>query len=454
MSKLHTFFKKITSEYSRLAVVILLAATLLPAAAFAWGPNRPTYSINAPADHVTMNSITDNPKIGDERNFMRVREQSARNETYADSIAVTPGKEYVVFVYYHNNASSTFNSDAHNKKGIARGAYMKSQIPAIVKNNTPTKATAYVGASNANPAEVYDDITFENKTGGDVEMRYVPGSTTIHNLGPTNGKILPDTILSGGGIKLGYDAIDGNLPGCNQYAGFVTYRVKAEQPNFTFKKEVRKNGTKEWKENITVNSGDKVDYLLTYKNTGTTDQNDVIMKDVLPKGITYVKGSAKLANSSYPSGTAIGDGIGEGGKNIGNYKATANAFLTFSATVTGTACETLTNTAALETKNGNIRDTASVQVNGTDCKPAPEALPTTGPVEVIAGLIGIGAITLGVIYFIRSRRELDAALIGAQSQDIVGRTTLVAHDEAHHAKEHTHKAHESHETHKPHSSKK
>lgn len=419
-----TYIRKIehfVAELSPKAIVfsfaVFLAVTVIPASVLAWGPARQTFTIQQPATYVTFNSITNNPAHGDERNFMQVRDKDATNAGYTDTMPLTGGKEYVVYIYYHNNASSSFNASG---VGIAHGAFAKAQIPALVKNGAATKAAAYVGASNANPASVYDDVTFQNTTGGDIALRYVPGSTTIHSFGPVNGKTMPDSILTDSGVKLGYSALDGNLPGCNDYAGYITFRVKADQPNFTFKKDVRVSGTKDWADTTTAAAGTKVDYQLTYQNTGSTQQTNVVLKDQLPAGVTYVPGSAKLKNGSFPNGKAIGDEIAQGGVNIGTYNPGAAAYLLFSATVNGTTCQTLTNTAAVETNNGSQTDTASVKFPGNACV---AALPTTGPVEVIASFIGLGAMTVGIVYYLKSRRDLEHTLHEAQIH-----ATTITHD--------------------------
>ncbi len=399
-----------------LQIVVIVAsivlAILVPAAmVLGWGPERPTYTAEVPADHVTFNSITNNPSHGDERNFMQIREREASNETYADDMSLTPGKEYVVYVYYHNNAAENLNASG---VGVAQGAFARAEVPAVVPNGQTKQAAAHVGAANATPKSVYDDIRLSNNSGGDIALRYVPGSTTIHNFGATNGATMPDTILSGNGVALGYNALDGVLPGCNEYAGFVTFRIKADQPNFTFKKEVRLHSTKEWKDSIAVPSGSKVDYLLSYTNTGSTKQSDVVLKDQLPEGVKYIPGSSFLMNANNPAGKVVDDGIEGTGLNIGAYEPGSNALLRFSAIVEGEPCAVRTNIAAVETKNGSMNDNANVQIEG-DCAPV-EELPTTGPIEVIAGLMGIAAITVGAVYYFKSRRDLESALYAAQSQ--------------------------------------
>lgn len=354
------------------AIFAIVAAVLIaPAALFAWGPGRQTFTMANPADYVTFNSITDNPTHGDERNFMQVREANAGNETYADQTSLTAGHEYVVYVFYHNNAASNLNASG---KGIATGAYVKAQIPTFVPSgSTGTKAVGYVGASNANPGEVWDDISFSNSTGGDISLSYVPGSSTIHNFGKTNGQTMSDSIVTTG-APIGYDALNGVIPGCNEFSGYVTFRVKADQPNFTVTKQVHKTGTTGWKKTEAVKAGDSVDYLVTYTNTGTMKQNDVVINDILPTGVTYTAGTTFVANATNPNGLKVGDNITKGGINIGNYSAGADAYVKFTATV-GTndslpvcGANTLRNTAKAQTANGVKQDTADVTVP-KECQP-------------------------------------------------------------------------------------
>ena len=73
MNKITTFIKRIPKKAS-LLVLILAAAIIIPANLFAWGPDRPTYTIEHPADHVTFDSITNNPDYGDERNFVTIKD--------------------------------------------------------------------------------------------------------------------------------------------------------------------------------------------------------------------------------------------------------------------------------------------------------------------------------------------------------------------------------------------
>jgi uncharacterized repeat protein (TIGR01451 family)/LPXTG-motif cell wall-anchored protein len=440
MSKVTSLIRRAPKRFTA-AVAMVAAAIIIPAAAFAWGPDRPTFTTANPAGYVTFNSITDNPAHGDERNFVQVKEASAANSTYADSISLSAGKEYTVFMYYHNNAASNLNASG---KGVALNAYAKAQIPAVVANGSNgTKAVGYIGASNANPTQVWDDISFSNTTGGDIALRYVDGSAKIFNRGATNGATLSDNIITSG-APIGHDALNGTIPGCNEFAGYITFTIKADQPNFTIQKQVRLAGTTEWKESVEAKPGATVEYQIEYKNTGTTEQRDVVLKDRLPANVTYVTGSTYIKNTSNPNGKLVSDNLTTAtGINIGHYTPGSNAFVKFSAKVNGDIaayCETTTlkNVARVETSNGSKEDGADVVVKSdkvcepgkiTVCEIATNKiisidesqfdaskhtkdlskceLPQTGTTENIVAVTGLGALIASIAYYVASRRALN-----------------------------------------------
>lgn len=410
MKKILNIFKY-APKYTIAILSIVAAAITIPAALLAWGPDRPTFTTAVPARYVTFNSITDNPSQGDERDFMLVRDSVDSNATYSNQANLAAGHQYVVYVYYHNNAAKNLGLKAVN-------TYVRAEIPAVVNNgSTGTIANSYVTSSNANPNEVHDDISFNNATGGDIALRYVPGSTTIHNLGAINGQTLSDSIVTSGAI-IGYNALDGVIPGCNEYAGYVTFLVQADQPNFTITKQVRKTGETNWQNNEAVNPGDSLDYLVTYQNTGTTQQNDVVIKDILPAGINYAADTTYLANGLNPKGTLVNNEIVNGGINIGNYAPNATAYIKFSASVIGNDSlancgqNTLKNIAEAQTDNGSKSDTATVtatkQCLYTPSLNTPSELPVTGISESILSVIGIGSASAAISYYFISRRSISS----------------------------------------------
>lgn len=189
-----------------------------------WGPERPTYSWSAPATKPVFNSITDNPSLGDERNFVRIREYGTEN-LYEDYVDIVPGKEYEVYMYYHNNASATFNSDG---SGIAQNVRIKTESPANLKSGETAviKGTISWG-TEGNMQEVWDTAFLTANE--DITLSYVANTATLHNGGDANGQILDADAMFSYGALLAHNVKHwGIIPGCNEYAGYVTYRLKAE----------------------------------------------------------------------------------------------------------------------------------------------------------------------------------------------------------------------------------
>ena len=72
-----------------------LGVGLLNAASVsAWGPERTTFTMASPATYPTFNSITNNPTIGDERDFVRVGEIDAKETDLVNELEVVPGRQY------------------------------------------------------------------------------------------------------------------------------------------------------------------------------------------------------------------------------------------------------------------------------------------------------------------------------------------------------------------------
>ena len=362
-----------TSLRTKAFIAMAVATVVVPAAVLAWGPtDRPTYTVNNPADHVTFNSITDNPDYGDERNFVRIKDASNTNAGgWSDTLAVQPGKEYLVQMYVHNNAATSLNESG---AGIAKNVRVMANVP-----NTTGKSVqvdGFISADNASPKEVWDQAIFTSDK--DFNLTYEAGSTTMYNNAHPTGINVSDSIVTSAGAPVGFDAMDGNLPGCFHYSGYVSFKVKVNMPetaNFTVSKEVSKHGANDWKESYTAQPGETVDYLIEYKNTGSAAQKDVMIKDTLPTGMTYVNGSTKFGTVAQPNGAPATDDITKGGINIGNYGEGSSTWVIFSAKVADNdalpTCgnNLLHNVARAETDFGYKEDSADVNVNKT-CQPS------------------------------------------------------------------------------------
>ena len=362
--------KKIWNAIARNPKKAILATTLaivglLPIVSNAWGPSRTTFTIEKPADYVVFNSITNNPAHGDERNFVQIKEAGASNATYADKLDIVAGKTYTVYVYYHNNAAANYNLVATNTR-------MNTQLPSSVKANTETSISAKIMADNANPKTVWDEAKVTSTE--NVALKYVSNSATIHSKGVVNGQKLNSNEFLTSGALIGYNALDGKVQGCHQFAGYVTYDFVVEatnKPNFTIAKTVSKTGEMKFDENVNMTDNQTVDFKLVYTNTGNTTQTGVIIKDVLPTGLTYVKGSTKVANkNSNGQPVTVSDNIVTTGINIGDYAPGANAFILFSAKINDFDCNKvveITNYAQAITKDGTKQDSAKVTVTTEAC---------------------------------------------------------------------------------------
>ena len=383
-------FNKLRSMPKRYAVLTaaLLAAVIVPAALNAWGPSdRATFTWDKPATYITYNSMTNNPKQGDERDFFKIRDYT-NNGQFTEKLDLVPGREYEITAYYHNNASTTLNDANSNYAGVAKGAYMRVEMPEVIKTGQTGRMNAFIGASNAEPAQVWDEVYGNNKTAGDITLRYVPNSATIRNNGALNGsKIDLNKLAGANGTLLGYNSLDGVLNGCEQYSGFVTYRIVADQPNFELYKQVRKADTGTWGENVNVTAKDEVEFRIEYRNTGTVKQDPVTINDKLPAGLTYVAGSSVFANSTTGGQwEAVGhDDVVKNGINVGGYLPKGNVFVKFKAKVDEKALKCgkneLVNNAFANTNNGTKRDTATVTIN-KECAPEPEAIVTCDALTV------------------------------------------------------------------------
>ena len=191
-----------------------------------WGPqDRQTFTWSNPADHVCFNSMTDNPEIGDEANFVRVRKVGGQDKS-TNNVIAEPGEEYEVFIYYHNNASAVLNDGDHS--GIAQNVRIK--VEPIVNSLQPGHAAVIkvsISSSNAIPQVVWSTSYLHAKE--NIGLSYVSNSAILHNSGSLDGSILNDDALFGkdGGTFIGYTKnYWGAIPGCNEYAGYVTFRLK------------------------------------------------------------------------------------------------------------------------------------------------------------------------------------------------------------------------------------
>lgn len=217
-------------KYAVIIAGILLAANLPINIVSAWGPERPTYTNESPASYATFNSITDNVAIGDERNFVRIGEVGS-SEPYVDEIEFVPGKEYEIYIYYHNDAASNTNSTGY---GMATNTRVSSGYSTTLSSGERGMVSGIITWSYVDPSDdeiktgkVWDEAYFTTKS-NNITIRFKAASAVIHNSGEANGSVLPTTMFSEEGTPIGFNKLAGTIPGCAEYSGYITYTVVVE----------------------------------------------------------------------------------------------------------------------------------------------------------------------------------------------------------------------------------
>lgn len=438
--------KHLIKKISSILSLSLALTALVGVSALAWGPQRTTYTMQKPSDHATFNSITNSSSIGDERNFVTIREAGVGK--YGDVVKVVPGKEYQVNIYYHNGASETLNDKAHDRKGVAFNTRMSSQFPAKIEKGKRAMVSGSISSTSTNPAKVWDEAYMVADQ--DVKLSYKAGSAIIHNNWKTNGRALPNGLFSTEGTFIGMNDLDGMVFGCDKFAGYVTYSLIAEKEGITLDKTVSKDG-RTYKENENVKPGDTIYYKTLIRNSGNVALNNVMVWDSLPQGISLIPGTVNNGSA------VIADSFVGAGINLGTLQPGQEVTIVFQAKVSedylektakcgsnklvntvhvkydGGACNGGTSTGkpnegAGQGQKGDCgSDTAVVTLEkdcGDKCKEDPNAegcknengggtatsLPKSGPAEVIIGSIAALTLIAGSSYWVYSRRTLKKTL--------------------------------------------
>lgn len=403
------------------AAAVVLAGTLTPVLVNAWGDSangRPSYTLDQInkgelGDTITFNSIS-NGKIGDEKNFVGAKVSGAKVDTWnANTINVKDGETYTIRLFVHNNSPKGMDA-------IAKGVKATFSIPTTVAKSQTI--VGYLDSSNATPTRYWDEVTLVSDE--NVYLEYVEGSAKYNNNKGTFS--LPNEVITSG-ATLGFDKMNGEIPGCYEYSGVVTIDVKVHSSVAAkLSKKVRIKGTKEWAESVEAKVGDEVEYQIEYTNLLTEQVNNVMIRDILPTNVEYVQNSTYLYNSNYQNGTLLKDNtLTTSGINIGSYNAKGNAYVRFTGKVVDKtlACgkNQLVNWAS-STVNGAVsKDDASVMVtkDGDICKdkpvnptPTPDnpgtptTIVSTGAGTIVTGAVGAGSVVTMLGYYIASRKKL------------------------------------------------
>lgn len=174
-------------------------------------------------DLVVLNSITDGQyhdangnlhQLGDERNFVRARLAGTTDSWNADNINVEDGKEYIISMYVHNDNPSL--------SSVAKDVTASFSIPG--NSDTLIVVNGYITSSNAKPSKYWDNIRFNSLDGSPFHLEYVEGSA-LWETNRTLDEKLSDNIVNLSGVKVGYNSLDGNIPGSYDASGYASVKV-------------------------------------------------------------------------------------------------------------------------------------------------------------------------------------------------------------------------------------
>lgn len=269
-------------------------------------------------DSVVLNSASDD----DEIRFISMRDANDPNaEWNKKNIDVVDGETYTIRLRVHNNNPKGYEALAKDVESVF-------SLPTTVAKSHPV--IGYLECSNSQPARCWDCITLNSDEYFFIE--YVKGSARYSN---NNGEFeIPNDVIFNY-TKLGYDDMNGILPGGEKYAGYLMIDVKVHKSVAAkLSLQGRLKGTTEWEEAVYANIGDEIEYQIEYVNLLSDAVSNVIIRDVLPSNVEYVEGSTVLYNSSHKEGIVlVSDSITTNGINIGDYKPRGNAFIRFTGRV-------------------------------------------------------------------------------------------------------------------------
>lgn len=220
---LRLYLTKLTSIQGAKPVVSILlavmaAAVILALVTWTFGTlsdreATPYFYGASGTDSPTFNSFTQVPRIGDEREFFR------EGSTYSpNDFAVRRGDEIQLWVYVHNNADPSLNASG---QGIARGTTVSVELPS--ESGTEIRLMASISATNASSVE--DAIQLVSADGEAIRAVYVAGSARL--TGNAIDTSVPDDFINGATL-VGYEALDGIIPGCFEYALYLSFRVSIQ----------------------------------------------------------------------------------------------------------------------------------------------------------------------------------------------------------------------------------
>ena len=148
--------------------------------------------------------------------------------------------------------------------------------------------------------------------------------------------------------------------------------------------------------------------------SGTSDTASVVLGT--NQTISYKAGSTVLYDGNGNVIRSLGDGVTNGGVNIGTIDGSTTEFVNFKAKVNCApvidVCPNIPGNQAeipagkVKDAQGNCVDKTTVTVTENKTAHTPAAIPSTGPAEIVSGFTGVTALGYGIRRYLESRNIL------------------------------------------------
>ena len=241
----------------------------------------------------------------------------------ANEIVITEEGTYIVRMYIHNNNPNGYDA-------IAEDVCAHVTLPLEIGRTLGIQCS--IDSSNASPTRYWDGVNF--KSNQDFYIDYVEGSARYENngIGSNGGCHIKDSLITSSGVLLGYDKLDGKVPGGLQYDAYLSFKVRVifvddKDDTFLFEPSVRNVGEKSFNNSTEVHNDDEIQYQIYYENRGNTLRQDVRLLMLPSDSLKYIKGSVTIYNVKYPSGVQYDNDSITSYYNLGNYAPNSNAYI-------------------------------------------------------------------------------------------------------------------------------
>lgn len=199
-----------------------------------------------------------------------------RNDTdWSNPVTGSAGDEFAGLIYYHNGVVNSTATNVRIKVNLPTQTQNKGAniTASISSDNTETITSTIVNGQIVGRPDLRIDLDRDTKiTLVPNSVKWFPDSISLNNTPqPLPSGQTGNEIISGSGINIG------NIRGCWEFAGFVSFRFRTEgitptptPANTTSSKMAKNLRTGEEGTDIMAKPGDTILYTLTVRNTGGT----------------------------------------------------------------------------------------------------------------------------------------------------------------------------------------